>query len=278
MLNQLHTLGLTVGASPEEVKKAYRELAKIHHPDRGGDASRMSSINAAYDELKELDAATLANPPRQAPPRPTRSPNTTQRPTPPGRDLQFDGAAIRDATTKARDRALTEFCLEITKDWIKASKTADTISYRLRLPVRKFAKPRSLHIHILDTISIAADGTLRYHLFTAILPGENLFALPFARQSDTSLNFKGYCWTNVFSTKTRSDGLVITFGDGTKAEIIPGNRVPPIYESHRPHTLFNEGSAILTETQAFVTRLKGSQFKPWLLVGKGIRALWEYFT
>ena len=35
----------------EELKAAYRKLAQIHHPDRGGDTATMQAINAAYDEL-----------------------------------------------------------------------------------------------------------------------------------------------------------------------------------------------------------------------------------
>jgi len=48
-------LGLDPDASPEEVHRAYRALAKRFHPDRAGvDAGElMISINAAYDLLRE---------------------------------------------------------------------------------------------------------------------------------------------------------------------------------------------------------------------------------
>lgn len=55
-------LGLTPDASEEDVKRAYRQLAKKYHPDRNpGDehaAQMMNEINAAYDQIK--------NPPRQS--------------------------------------------------------------------------------------------------------------------------------------------------------------------------------------------------------------------
>ena len=35
----------------EALKKAYRELALLHHPDRGGDTATMQAINAEYDEM-----------------------------------------------------------------------------------------------------------------------------------------------------------------------------------------------------------------------------------
>jgi hypothetical protein len=46
-------LGLDPGASPEEVQRAYRALAKRFHPDRAGEAAGelMISINAAHDLL-----------------------------------------------------------------------------------------------------------------------------------------------------------------------------------------------------------------------------------
>jgi DnaJ-class molecular chaperone len=43
-------LGLPPGASPEEIKKAYKTLAKKHHPDKGGDPEEFKRINKAYEE------------------------------------------------------------------------------------------------------------------------------------------------------------------------------------------------------------------------------------
>jgi len=54
-------LGLKDGASQEEIKKAYRQLAKEHHPDKFVNASdsekkfhesKMKEINEAYENLK----------------------------------------------------------------------------------------------------------------------------------------------------------------------------------------------------------------------------------
>lgn len=39
--------------SIEELKKQYKKLAMIHHPDRGGKKEDMQQINAEYDELKK---------------------------------------------------------------------------------------------------------------------------------------------------------------------------------------------------------------------------------
>ncbi len=44
-------LGLTPGATEEEVKKAYRKLASKHHPDKGGDTARFQEIQAAYEAI-----------------------------------------------------------------------------------------------------------------------------------------------------------------------------------------------------------------------------------
>ena len=55
MANPYETLGIQVGASADEVKAAYRKLAKQHHPDRnpGDKASedRFKAINAAHDQI-----------------------------------------------------------------------------------------------------------------------------------------------------------------------------------------------------------------------------------
>ncbi len=48
-------LGLTGRPHPDEVRARWKELAARHHPDKGGDPSRMAEINAARDEaLREL--------------------------------------------------------------------------------------------------------------------------------------------------------------------------------------------------------------------------------
>ena len=49
------TLGLTLEASAEEIKKTYRKLAMQHHPDRNGgnpdSEERLKEINEAYQIL-----------------------------------------------------------------------------------------------------------------------------------------------------------------------------------------------------------------------------------
>ncbi len=45
------TLGVSPGATEDEIKKAYRKLAMKHHPDRGGDAEKFKEIQHAYEQL-----------------------------------------------------------------------------------------------------------------------------------------------------------------------------------------------------------------------------------
>lgn len=42
-------LGVSADAGPAEIEAAWKELAMIHHPDKGGDGARMAAINAARD-------------------------------------------------------------------------------------------------------------------------------------------------------------------------------------------------------------------------------------
>jgi curved DNA-binding protein len=50
-MNHYHTLGIDKSATQEDIKKAYRKLASIHHPDKGGDTSTFQKIQAAYEIL-----------------------------------------------------------------------------------------------------------------------------------------------------------------------------------------------------------------------------------
>ena len=45
------TLGLFGTPSPEEISKAYKQMALKHHPDRGGDLDKMVEVNIARDVL-----------------------------------------------------------------------------------------------------------------------------------------------------------------------------------------------------------------------------------
>ena len=51
------TLGVARGATPAQIARAYRRLAKELHPDRGGDATgvRMREVNAAWEILSHPD-------------------------------------------------------------------------------------------------------------------------------------------------------------------------------------------------------------------------------
>lgn len=44
-------LGVSRSASAEQVRAAYRAAARDHHPDAGGDPSRMRAVNAAWQVL-----------------------------------------------------------------------------------------------------------------------------------------------------------------------------------------------------------------------------------
>jgi DnaJ-class molecular chaperone len=51
MQNPYQTLGVSPGATADEIKRAYRRLASQHHPDKGGDTQKFQEIQAAYDTL-----------------------------------------------------------------------------------------------------------------------------------------------------------------------------------------------------------------------------------
>jgi DnaJ-class molecular chaperone len=51
MIDYYSTLGVAKTASQDEIKKAFRKLASLHHPDKGGDTAKFQEIQAAYDTL-----------------------------------------------------------------------------------------------------------------------------------------------------------------------------------------------------------------------------------
>jgi hypothetical protein len=63
--NYYQILGVANNASIEEIRKAFRTLAKLHHPDKGGDKQRFQLINEASQVLtnselrRNYDSQTL---------------------------------------------------------------------------------------------------------------------------------------------------------------------------------------------------------------------------
>lgn len=91
-----HTLELPLGASPDEIRRAYRDLVQVWHPDRFGSNPRLRrvaeeklrAINAAYEALERTVSGSRAEPPASEPapasqPQAGVSPTARQYPTRP---------------------------------------------------------------------------------------------------------------------------------------------------------------------------------------------------
>ena len=52
-MDYYNTLGVSRDASPDEIKHAYRKLASVHHPDKGGDTAKFQEIQQAYETLSD---------------------------------------------------------------------------------------------------------------------------------------------------------------------------------------------------------------------------------
>jgi hypothetical protein len=76
-MSPYEVLGVSPSASPEEIRRAYLALARLHHPDAGGNVSEMRRLNEAWAALSTAPGsipAAQARPRVETPPRPTWSP------------------------------------------------------------------------------------------------------------------------------------------------------------------------------------------------------------
>ena len=64
MKDHYSTLGVARGATPTDIKRAYRRLASQHHPDKGGDTARFQEIEQAYRVLTDPAARQEYDNPR----------------------------------------------------------------------------------------------------------------------------------------------------------------------------------------------------------------------
>ena len=109
-------LGVTPGASPDEVAAAYRELAKAWHPDRRGSdgEDRMAEINVAYELLRAGELHERRS-----------------RPAPQPAPARGKGAGLSDAVRRALGPELLE-ALALGED------------VRLVTPASTWASPRTI--------------------------------------------------------------------------------------------------------------------------------------
>ena len=56
MYSPFELLGLDDSATPAEVTGAWRKLANIYHPDKGGDADKFILLKQAYDQALKIAA------------------------------------------------------------------------------------------------------------------------------------------------------------------------------------------------------------------------------
>ena len=52
MKNYYEILGVPEDASYDQIRKAFKEIAKKEHPDKGGNEAKFKEANEAYDTLK----------------------------------------------------------------------------------------------------------------------------------------------------------------------------------------------------------------------------------
>ena len=53
MKNYYDILGVSENASNDQIKKAFKNISKKEHPDRGGNEKVFKEANEAYDTLKD---------------------------------------------------------------------------------------------------------------------------------------------------------------------------------------------------------------------------------
>src|SRR5262245_4528920 len=61
-------LGVPADATPDEIRRRYRELAKVCHPDAGGDPAAFIRLQQAYEALLEAKSRPAAEAPRDEQP------------------------------------------------------------------------------------------------------------------------------------------------------------------------------------------------------------------
>jgi curved DNA-binding protein CbpA len=70
MKNLYDILQVPATATPEQIRRSFRRLSKLHHPDRQGDPERFKEIVAAYSVLSDSQKRNAYDRDRQPQPQP----------------------------------------------------------------------------------------------------------------------------------------------------------------------------------------------------------------
>jgi DnaJ-class molecular chaperone len=104
-MNHHAILGVANNATKEEIVNAYRKLAMLHHPDRGGDQEMFKMVKASYEALEKTCFRPHIAP--RTPPRPEWTPHWTKPQNPGGtwRDRDDIGSIFEDLKAANRGAA-----------------------------------------------------------------------------------------------------------------------------------------------------------------------------
>ena len=101
MADHYAVLGVQPDADRTAIQAAYRMLARLHHPDFGGDGSRMAALNEAWSVLGKDDTRLAYDAGRNI-----RRPGTNPDAMPPPAPTGPIGAATARRSTEPRARTL----------------------------------------------------------------------------------------------------------------------------------------------------------------------------
>ena len=145
-------LGVPRGASEDDIKKAFRKLARKHHPDAGGSEERFKEINEAYEVLSDPEKRKqydqfgqyygggfpggggpgrlpAGGPARPGRPVRWRLPGQRRGPRRPGRPLRVDvrrGRRASAAPAASRPRRGRDLEYDVTLSWDEAMNGTST--------------------------------------------------------------------------------------------------------------------------------------------------------
>ena len=182
-------------ASPDEIKRRWRELAREHHPDRAGAdgaerkrlTTSMARINAAYDVLSDPvrrarhDSTPHARRERYAEGRSPDGEDVGPPPPPPSPPVtaRFDTSASfkpRDSTVVRRHgtpRRRTTLSGQPPVDWRAYGQGPDLRASAPNGPVHRRVNPGSLRLPSLDEARATVLGFGRFHGLTLGEVAEN---------------------------------------------------------------------------------------------------------
>jgi curved DNA-binding protein CbpA len=146
-MNPYEILGIPEDADKNTIKQAYRELAKKHHPDKGGDPEKFAPISEAYSVLSDPEKKRM---------------------------YDENGIYVKESLESLQKATEDKFS-QIVELWLKIKITERYVKPFFNFALGKISENIDQAEEMIEDIEEKQEGLDAFKGFAEVSEGENIF-------------------------------------------------------------------------------------------------------